>query len=61
MNTLEIASRSPLVSVIMPAFNHDRYMGEALDSVGAQALEDIETDPIHWSNGWCAPKCPPQP
>jgi glycosyltransferase involved in cell wall biosynthesis len=42
LNTLEIASRSPLISVIMPAFNHDRYMGEALDSVGAQALEDIE-------------------
>ena len=42
LNTLEIASRSPLITVIMPAFNHDRYMGEALDSVGAQALEDIE-------------------
>ena len=32
----------PLVSVIIPAYNADRYIGEALASVSAQSLHDIE-------------------
>jgi glycosyltransferase involved in cell wall biosynthesis len=40
--TAEIAPRPPLVSVVMPAFNHHRHIGEALDSVRAQAVDDIE-------------------
>lgn len=35
-------SGSPLVSVVMPACNHDRYIGEALDSVRMQKLDDLE-------------------
>ena len=40
------ASRSlrsdPLVSVIIPAFNSAAYLGEALDSLRAQTLRDLE-------------------
>jgi glycosyltransferase involved in cell wall biosynthesis len=32
----------PLVSVIMPAYNRERYLGEALDSVFAQGYHPLE-------------------
>jgi len=32
----------PLVSVIIPAFNAERYIGEALASIEAQTLKDVE-------------------
>lgn len=32
----------PRISVIIPAFNAERYLGEALDSVFAQGIEDLE-------------------
>src|SRR5689334_9318776 len=33
---------APVVSVIMPAYNVTRYIGEALDSVFAQTFQDFE-------------------
>ena len=32
----------PLVSVIIPVFNVEKYLKQCLDSVAAQTLEDIE-------------------
>lgn len=34
--------KSPLVSVIMPAYNHEKYVGEAIESVLNQTFEDFE-------------------
>ena len=42
MVTGEIASRLPLISVVMPAYNHNNYIGVALDSVRAQELRGLE-------------------
>jgi GT2 family glycosyltransferase len=43
MNSANIAgNRSPLVSVIVPAYNNARYIGETLDSIFAQTLRDYE-------------------
>jgi hypothetical protein len=36
------AGQTPLVSVLMPAYNHERYVGAALDSVTAQAYRHWE-------------------
>jgi glycosyltransferase involved in cell wall biosynthesis len=36
------AMRRPRVSICMPAFNAERFLGEALDSVWAQTFEDFE-------------------
>ncbi len=33
---------SPVISVIVPAFNHEAYVVEALESVLAQSLDDLE-------------------
>lgn len=33
---------SPAVSVILPVYNYEKYVGEALDSIVSQTLEDIE-------------------
>ncbi len=33
---------SPLVTAIMPTYNHARFVGEAIDSVLAQTLDDWE-------------------
>ncbi|MDC0949063.1 glycosyltransferase family A protein, partial [Gammaproteobacteria bacterium] len=33
---------SPLISVIMPAYNHQRFIGEAVESVINQSLDDLE-------------------
>ena len=42
MLTGEIASRPPLISVVMPAYNHNDYIGVALDSIRTQELQDLE-------------------
>jgi glycosyltransferase involved in cell wall biosynthesis len=36
-------SSKPLVSVVIPAFNSERFLGEALASVSAQAYAPVET------------------
>ncbi len=36
------ASRPPLVSVIVPAFNHEALIGECLESVADQTYRDVE-------------------
>jgi len=33
---------SPLVSVCIPAFNHEKYVGDAIDSVLSQTMQDFE-------------------
>lgn len=35
-------SHSPLISVIIPAYNHEKFIGAAVDSVLAQTVEDFE-------------------
>lgn len=35
-------NNQPLVSVVIPAYNHERYIGPALDSVLQQTLSDLE-------------------
>jgi glycosyltransferase involved in cell wall biosynthesis len=34
--------KSPAISVIMPAYNHDKYVGEAIESVLHQTFSDFE-------------------
>ena len=33
---------TPRISVVVPAFNHERFIGEALESVRRQTFEDFE-------------------
>ncbi|MBS3903240.1 MAG: glycosyltransferase [Anaplasmataceae bacterium] len=37
-----MVDRKPLVSVIMPAYNHEKFVGEAIESVLNQTLSDLE-------------------
>jgi glycosyltransferase involved in cell wall biosynthesis len=37
-----IPATAPLVSVIVPCFNTERYIGEAIDSILAQAIEPLQ-------------------
>ncbi len=37
-----MAGKSPLVSVIMPAYNAESYLAEAIESVGSQAYDPLE-------------------
>lgn len=37
-----MTSHSPLISVIMPAYNHAAYIGEAIESVLTQTFSDFE-------------------
>lgn len=34
--------KSPLISVVIPAYNHEKYIGAAIDSVLSQTVEDFE-------------------
>jgi glycosyltransferase involved in cell wall biosynthesis len=40
--THELASHTPLVSVVMPVCNHYLYIEQALDNILAQGLDDLE-------------------
>ena len=33
---------SPLISVVIPAYNHERFVGEAVESVLNQSCRDFE-------------------
>jgi glycosyltransferase involved in cell wall biosynthesis len=35
-------SQSPLISVIIPAYNHEKFIGAAIDSVLGQTVSDLE-------------------
>lgn len=35
-------SHSPLISVIIPAYNHEKFIGAAIDSVLGQTIDDLE-------------------
>ncbi len=37
-----MASASPLISVLLPVYNGERYLAEALDSIAAQSLANYE-------------------
>src|ERR1700722_9120157 len=37
------AARGPLVSVVVPVFGGERFLGEALDTIAGQSYPDIET------------------
>ena len=37
-----MTSLSPLVSIVIPAYNHDRYLGEAIDSILGQDYPNVE-------------------
>ena len=39
---MRTSSQAPLISVIVPVHNCERYLGEALQSLSAQTFEDIE-------------------
>ena len=43
-------NRPPLVSVIIPAYNNARYIGETLDSIFAQTLRDYEVTVVNSSS-----------
>lgn len=57
--------KRPLVSILMPAYNHERYVGEAIRSVLAQSYPNIElivvndgsTDATRNEIGRLAPEC----
>ena len=37
-----VASNTPLISVVMPSYNHAKYIKKAVDSVLAQDFDDFE-------------------
>lgn len=39
---MNISHNKPLISVVMPAYNHEAYVAEAIRSVLAQTIQDIE-------------------
>ena len=42
MTVDNLISRQPLVTIVMPCFNHERFVAEAIDSVLAQTYLNIE-------------------
>ena len=34
--------RSPLISVVIPAYNHEKFIGPAIESVLSQSVDDFE-------------------
>lgn len=41
-NYAESGARTPAVTVVIPAYNASRYIGQALDSIAAQTVSDYE-------------------
>ncbi len=37
-----ISARTPLISVVIPAYNHERFVGAAIESVLGQTVDDLE-------------------
>ncbi len=37
-----ISERTPLISVVIPAYNHERFVGAAIESVLGQTVDDLE-------------------
>ena len=42
LNTSDHSSKHPLISVVMPVFNGERFLPEVLDSILAQSFSDFE-------------------
>ena len=39
---MELKKNTPIVSVVMPAYNSEKYIGEAIESILNQTFQDFE-------------------